>query len=129
MLFHVNFRINLSKSTKRYRRDFYRNYVKSKMNWGLDGEESACSVGDPGSILGLGRSPGEMNGYPLQYSCLENSMDRGAWWAVVHGIAKTWTWLRDCTKMNLGQIDSIIMLSLTINEHVCSTDLDLDCFH
>ena len=62
MLFHVNFRINLSKSTKRYRRDFYRNYVKSKMNWGLDGEESACSVGDPGSILGLGRSPGEMNG-------------------------------------------------------------------
>ena len=56
-------------------------------------------------------------------------MDRGAWWAVVHGIAKTWTWLRDCTKMNLGQIDSIIMLSLTINEHVCSTDLDLDCFH
>jgi len=72
------------------------------MNWGLDGEESACSVGDPGSILGLGRSPGEGNGYPLQYSCLENSTDRGAWWAVVHGIAKTWTWLRDCTKMNLG---------------------------
>ena len=102
MLFHVNFRINLSKSTKRYCRDFYRNYVKSKMNWGLDGEESACSVGDPGSILGLGRSPGEGNGYPLQYSCLENSTDRGAWWAVVHGIAKTWTWLRDCTKMNLG---------------------------
>ena len=47
--------------------------------------ESACNAGDPGLIPGLGRSPGEVNGYPLQYSCLENSMDRGAWWATVHG--------------------------------------------
>ena len=54
-------------------------------------KESACNAGDPGSILGLGRSPGEGNGYSLQYTGLENSMDRGAWWAVVHGIAKTWT--------------------------------------
>ena len=46
---------------------------------GLDGKESACSVGDLGSIPGLGRSSGEGNGYPLQYSCLENPMDRGAW--------------------------------------------------
>ena len=45
------------------------------------GEESACSAGDTGSIPGLGRSPGEGNGSPLQYSCLDNSMDRGAWWA------------------------------------------------
>ena len=45
---------------------------------GSDGKESACNVGDLGSIFGLGRSPGESNGYPLQYSCLENSMDRGA---------------------------------------------------
>ena len=45
-----------------------------------DGKESACNAGDPGSIPGSGRSPGEGNGYPLQYSCLENSMDRGAWW-------------------------------------------------
>ena len=44
------------------------------------GKESACNVGDPGSIPGLGRSPGEGSGTPLQYSCLENPMDRGAWW-------------------------------------------------
>ena len=56
---------------------------------GSDGKASACSVGDPGSIPGLGKSPGEGNGNPLQYSCLEDSMDRGAWWAVVHGIAKS----------------------------------------
>ena len=49
------------------------------------GKESACNAGDPGSIPGLGRSPGEGHGNPLQYSCLENPMDRGAWWAAVHG--------------------------------------------
>ena len=48
---------------------------------GSDGKESVCSAGDPGSIPGLGRSPGEGNGNPLQYPCLENLMDRGAWWA------------------------------------------------
>ena len=47
---------------------------------GSDGKECACSAGDLGLVLGLGRSPGEGNGNPLQYSCLENSMDRGAWW-------------------------------------------------
>jgi len=51
---------------------------------GSDGKESACNVGDLGSISGLGRYPGEGNGSELQYSCLENSKDRGAWWAVVH---------------------------------------------
>jgi len=49
---------------------------------GLGGKESACSAGDPGSVPGSGRFPGEGNGYSLQYSCLENSMDRGAWQAV-----------------------------------------------
>ena len=58
---------------------------------GSDGEESAYSGGDSGSISGSGRSPGEGNGYPLQYSCLENSIDRGAWWATVHGVAKSQT--------------------------------------
>ena len=62
---------------------------------GSDGKESACNVGDPGSTPGSGRSPGEGNGNPLQYSCLENPMDRGAWWATVHGVAKS------CTRLSI----------------------------
>ena len=58
-----------------------------------DSKESAWNVGDPSLIPGLGRSPGERNGYPLQYSCLENPMDRGTWLATVHGVTKSWTWL------------------------------------
>ena len=58
---------------------------------GSDGKESACNAGDPGSIPGLERSPGEGNGTPLQYSCLENPMDGGAWQATVHGIIESWT--------------------------------------
>ena len=53
-----------------------------------DSKESACNAGDPGSIPGLGRSPGEGSSYPLQYSCLENPMDRGAWWATAHGLQR-----------------------------------------
>ena len=55
---------------------------------GSDGKESACNTGDPGLIPGLARSPGEGHGYPLQYSCLENPIDRGAWQATVHGVAR-----------------------------------------
>ena len=66
-----------------------------KTSWrfpgGSDGNESAYIEGDSGSIPGLGRSPGEGNGNPLQYSCLENFMDRGAWWATVQGVAKSQT--------------------------------------
>ena len=58
---------------------------------GSDGKESARNAGDLGSIPGSGRSPGEGNGNPLEYSCLENSMDRGAWWATVHGVAVSQT--------------------------------------
>ena len=58
---------------------------------GSDGKETGCNAGDLGSILGLGRSPGEGNVGPLQYSCLGNLMDRGAWWVTVHGVAKSWT--------------------------------------
>ena len=64
---------------------------------GSDGKVPECDVGDPGPIPGSGRSPGEGNGNPLQYSCLENSMDGGAWWATVHGVAKSRTWLSDFT--------------------------------
>jgi len=62
---------------------------------GSDDEESACNAGDLSSIPELGRSPGEGNGYPLHYSYLENPMDRGAWWATVHVVAKNWTQLSD----------------------------------
>ena len=58
-------------------------------------------MGDAGLIPGLGRSPGEGNGNPLQYSCLGNPMDGGAWWAVVHGAAKSWTRLSDKQFVNL----------------------------
>ena len=58
------------------------------------GKESACSAGDPSSIPGSGRSPGGGHGNPLQYSCLGNLMDRGAWWAMVHSIAKSQTRLK-----------------------------------
>ena len=59
--------------------------------FGADIKESACNAGDPGSIPGPWRSPGEDNGNPLQYSCLENSMDRGAWQTTVHGVTKSGT--------------------------------------
>ena len=62
---------------------------------GSDGKESACNAGDLGSIPGSGRYAGERNGNPLQYSCLENVMDRGAWQATFHGIAKSQTRLSD----------------------------------
>ena len=62
---------------------------------GTNGKESVCDAGDSGLISGLGRSPGEGNGNPLQYSCLENPMDRGAWQAIVHGVSKSQTLLSD----------------------------------
>ena len=74
-----------------------------ELNW-TEGEKVALVVknspakagdtGDEGFIPGWGRSPGEGNGNPLQYSCLEHPMDRGAWWSIVHGVAKSWTWLK-----------------------------------
>ena len=64
---------------------------------GSDGKASACNAGDLSSILGWGRSSGEGNDNPLQYSCLGNSMDEGAWWATVHGVTKSRTRLSDFT--------------------------------
>ena len=60
---------------------------------------SAWNAGDPGSIPGSGRSPGEGNGNPLQYSCLENPMEGGAWWATIHGVAESWTRLSAFTSL------------------------------
>ena len=62
---------------------------KKSFPGGSGDKETACNAGDLGSIPGLGRYPGEGNGNPLQYSCLGNPMDRGAWWAAVHGTAKS----------------------------------------
>ena len=72
-----------------------------------------ANVGDVGSIPGLERSPGEGNGHPLQYSCLENSMGRGAWWSIVQGVTKRWTqlslsmyiiWLHNHLSLFLGNL-------------------------
>ena len=65
--------------------------LTSGLPGGSDSKETACDVGDLDSIPGLGRSPAEGNGYPLQYSCLGNPMNRGALWATAHGVAKSWT--------------------------------------
>ena len=75
--------------------------------WCLSSKESTCNAGasgDLGSIPGSGRSPGEGNGNPLQYSCLENPTDRGAWQARVHGVARILTQLSnlECTDLNLA---------------------------
>ena len=83
-----------------------KNYASLKTGlprW-LSGKESACSAGDVGSIPGLRRSPGGRNGNPLQYSCLENPMDRGAWWATVRGVMKNQMWLSDWTTTNIQEL-------------------------
>ena len=69
--------------------------LHSSFPGGSDGKVSACNAGDPGLIPGLGRSPGEGNGNPFQYPCLENLTDRGAWWTAVHGVAKSQARLSD----------------------------------
>ena len=77
----------------------------------LSGKESACNAEDPGLIPGSGRSPGEGNGYPFQYSCLGNPMDRGAWQATVHRVANSQTQLKrlrtDTCTQNLLELSYI----------------------
>ena len=73
--------------------DLIRAIALGRLPWWLSGKKftsNAGATGDLGSIPGPGRSPGGGNGNPLQYFCLENSVDRGAWWATVHGVAKSW---------------------------------------
>ena len=90
--------------------------------WGFPGgsevKASASDAGDLGLIPGSGRSPGEGNGNPLQYSCLENPMDRGPWWATVHGVAKSWTRLSDFTSLMLS-------LSFPACAHPCLSHTEL----
>ena len=81
---------------------FMLGFRKKKNDWkdlsfpgGSDGEEFTCNSGDLSSVPGLGRSREEGNDYPLQYTGLDNPMDIEAWWAIVHGVAKSQTWLSD----------------------------------
>ena len=77
---------------------YIQNYLESEVcPGGSEVKASACNVGDLGLIPGSRRSPGEGNGNPLKYSCLENPMDRGAWWVIVHRVAKCRTRLSDFT--------------------------------
>ena len=79
-------------------RSSHSNRRKISLPWWLSGKDLSANAGDMGSVSGLGRSNGERNGNPLQYSCLENSVCRGALWATDHGVAKSWTWLSDLNK-------------------------------
>ena len=77
--------------------------------WQLSGKESSFNAGDTAdsdSIPGSGRFPGGGHGNPLQYSCLENPMDRGAWWATVHGVTKSWTRLKQLNMTVVIRTDS-----------------------
>ena len=86
LLFHLEFKLFYFQLSQLLNLDF---------PGSSNGKESACNAGDQGSIPGLRSSSGEGNSNPLHYSCLENSMDREAWWATVYGIAKSWTKLSD----------------------------------
>ena len=82
---------------------------------GSDGKKSTCNVRDPGSIPGSGRSPREGNDNPLQYSCLENPMDRGPWWPTVHGVAKSRTRLSDFTFHLATNTHTCLFLNCSLN--------------
>ena len=113
----------------------YQNFLLRMNNislWGFPGSasgkeptSSAGDVRDSDLILWLGRSPGGGHGNPLQYSCLENHMERGAWWATVHRVARSWTWLKRLS-MHAHVQYSIIYITLFI---YLSVDGHLGCFH
>ena len=84
-------------------------------------KESACNAADLGLILGSGRSPGEGHGNPLQCSCLENPMDKGAWWATVHGVAESWTRLSDLAHTHTMPSVVISGIAISLNSYGFST--------
>ena len=91
---------------------------------GSDGKASAYNAGDPGSIPGSGKSSGEGNDNPLQSSCLENPLDRGAWGATVHGVPKSWTRLRDFTfTFMLGFPDGSVVKNLPAKQELQETQV------
>ena len=104
----------------------YSVYIIYIIKYYLRFKASACNTGDPGLIPGLGRSPGEENGSPLQYSCLENPMDREAWWATVLGVAKSWTRLSDFTYllMPLESCSNKILLTLFFSQFCSWVSVD-----
>ena len=97
---------------------------------GSDGKASVYNVGDPGLSPGLGRSPGEGNGNPLQYYCLENPMDRGAWQAAVYGVAKSWTQLSDFTSLDFTSriaIIAIVIITIAFTEYLLCVKHGMKC--
>ena len=101
-------------------------YIFKGFSYSSVGKEFACSAGNLGSIPGLGRSPGKGNGNPLQYPCLENLMDRGAWWAAVRGVAKSQTQLN--TKSSHMQYSPSIPFSLLLSWPL-SQSPEFSCFN
>ena len=95
---------------------------------GPDSKEFACSAGDLSLTPGLGRSPGERNGYSLQYSCLENSMDRGAWWATVHGVTKSRTRLSNYTLKDMYSMHLTSRFKITFKEYYWPNIYNLAAF-
>ena len=99
---------------------------------GSDSKESACSAGDLASIPGLRRSPGEGNGNPLQYSCLENPMNGGAWQATVHGVAKSQVRLSNFTlplQKLLSNCFIVVIIIILIIDHSCSNLITVSIMH
>ena len=102
---------------------------------GSEGKESACNAGNLGLIPGSGRSPEERNGYPLQYSCLENPMDRGTWQATDHGVTKSWhhsyeCWIKPQTDGIfewVGEIQRILIFCLQLWAAVLKCHWASDC--
>ena len=110
--------------------------------WWRSSEESAAKKGDVGSIPGSGRFPGEGNGNALQYSCLENPMDRGAWQATVQGVTKSYNWATDdthtieiyqhhiifviCISLMTNDVEYLCMSLLVLHKHKCSF---MKCLH
>ena len=86
---------------REFQKIIYFCFIHQGFPGGSDDKASACNAGDLGSIPWSWRSPGEGNGNPLQYSCLENSVDGGVCWATVHGVTKSWTWLSNFTSLLL----------------------------